>query len=78
MAGVRQGMVGLMGRDKSPKRYCEECGQVIESKRPGVTLCRRCEEELLSGFRSRDKKRRKDRIRVREFEEDAPIFQARE
>ena len=73
-----QGMVNLMNKEKSPKRYCEECGQIIESKRPGVTLCRQCEEEILSDFRSRDKKRRKDRTRAREFEEDILLYQARE
>jgi len=67
-----------MNKEKSPKRYCEECGQVIESKRPGVTLCRRCEAELLGEFRDRDKKRRKERTRAQEFDEDALIYQARE
>lgn len=67
-----------MSKEKSPKRFCEECGQIIESKRPGVTLCKRCEEKFLSEFRNRDKRRRKDRVRVREFEEDVLTYQAGE
>jgi hypothetical protein len=67
-----------MSKEKSPKRFCEECGRIIDSRRLGVTLCRQCEEEILGELRSRDKKRQKDRSRAREFEEEALLQQARE
>ncbi len=28
------------------RRYCEECGQLIESKRPDVFLCKECSAAL--------------------------------
>ena len=60
-----------MGKGKSPtKRYCEECGRIIESKRPGVTLCRNCENKLVHDFRSDEsRQRRKDRKSARDMEE---------
>ena len=58
-----------MGKGKSPRRYCEECGRVIESKHPGVTLCRLCEERAAEALRNQGRKRRKERDRVRDLEE---------
>ena len=60
-----------MGKGKPPtKRYCEECGRIIESKRPGVTLCRSCETKLVSDDRSDEsRQRRKDRKSARDMEE---------
>ena len=60
-----------MGKEKSPgKRYCEECGRLIESKRPGVTLCLICETQLLQGVRTeQNRQRRKDRKQVQEIED---------
>jgi predicted RNA-binding Zn-ribbon protein involved in translation (DUF1610 family) len=41
-------------RKKTSRRYCEECGKFIESKRPEVFLCKECSEALA---------RRKQRVR---------------
>ena len=59
-----------MGKEKSPKRICEECGRIIESKRPGVVLCHECSEAILSEPRNRDKKRRQERTHAEDFEAD--------
>ena len=68
---TRSKTVTAMGKGKSPtKRYCEECGRIIESKRPGVTLCRNCENKLVNDFRSDEsRQRRKDRKSARDMEE---------
>lgn len=60
-----------MGKEKSPgKRFCEECGRLIESKRPGVTLCRNCEKKLLEEVHDEnDRQRRKDRKYAKDFED---------
>ena len=67
-----------MGKERSPKRYCEECGQLLDSKRPGVTLCRQCEDEILGETRVREKNRRKARSRARDMEEEFFLLESRD
>jgi uncharacterized Zn finger protein (UPF0148 family) len=54
---------------KSPRRFCEECGRVLESKRTGETLCRLCEERVAEELGDADRRRRKDRDLARRMEE---------
>ena len=54
---------------KSPRRSCEECGRVLESKRAGDTLCRLCEELWEEELGDDDRERRKDRDLARKLEE---------
>ncbi|GEM_PF-3574202 len=60
-----------MGKEKSPgRRFCEECGRLIESKRPGVTLCHICEKKLLEEYQDEDdRQRRKGRRYAKDFED---------
>lgn len=58
-----------MGQGKLPRRLCEECGRIIESKRPGETLCRLCEERLIEEAHEQERRRRKERELARELEE---------
>jgi len=63
---------------KSPRRFCEECGRVLESKRAGETLCRLCEERLEEELGDADRKRRKDRDLARRMEESFFLGSSRE
>jgi hypothetical protein len=58
-----------MGQGKSSRRVCEECGRIIESKRPGETLCRLCEERLIEEAHEHERGRRRAREHARELEE---------
>jgi len=60
-----------MSKEKSPsRRFCEECGRLIESKRPGVTLCRNCEKRLLEDFHEDiDRQRKRDRKHAQDVED---------